>query len=129
MGAFLRPAAATDNWSALGYPAIQEGARLRFAADTDCQRGDTSLFWKRARAICATMRKYGLYIADQTGGGFAYMNMTPGHGGWTGDGGNAYQGTHWPSEYFDVFADVWASKLQVLAEPSPWQEWTPTCGC
>jgi hypothetical protein len=114
-----------------GY--VPEGALLRYAPDTNCNRWDTAtrdalrpaLFWLRIKAMCVTIRDYGMRVVDQTGNGFAFKIRS---GNYDADAPSNYNGGHhWWNDYWDAQASYLGLKLQVMADsPHPPQWSIPT---
>lgn len=135
------PAAATDNWSSWGYPAIKEGSRLRFAPTVDCNRWDgliagTSdprriLFLRRIKGICVNGKRYGFVGIDQTGNGLGFLTLSSG-GEWEKDAPDNVNGGHrWPNDYANSLYDLFTEpeNFQVLKVPAEKRDWTAGCRC
>lgn len=116
-GSWVWPAAASDANGPNDPLNIQEGAVLRLRPGTNCQRGDSSLAWRRARAMCVTWRDYGWIGNDQTGHGLSYFTLdaTNRHA----DDGRSQS----PNWYWDAMADIYGANLEVLQPPAGKHDW------
>ena len=122
------PATRHDGGTGGSFP---EGARIRLDPSVTCPHdtagtsGPTQLAYDRAFAFCETIRKYGMVVTDQTGGGTELLVFATPIGGkdasWTPDGGNCCSGkpggTQWPNWYWDHEMNALVPHFQVI-DPS-----------